>query len=328
MLSKKTEKKQRNDYKDACWKGYCPTLEEKENERVKELADRLKSVTDRDTLTNVLDWQNRNVTFWFERYPMPEAILAPLLGFFFITAVFLITNPAVWFWSSTVLLTVFVTSLSITVYMINGYRKLPPRTLFNIFLPSLPINSVLDNKLCVCRDYAKLTASLLLNIYPDREIYFVHARSHVATGIMVSNKLYVLDKYLPLVTIDKWHEKWNKKWFSPKLVEKVKDGRLEKVKLKHLLPQKSQLHFNRANLEKELERQLNVHRSTKDAEGDPIKLLHWKKGAKLYSDDEIVNYSLSQRLKTIISAQAIEVKLIKRIIVEQNKDDLIFLLGL
>ena len=39
-------------------------------------------------------------------------------------------------------------------------------------MPSISMNFLLENKLGVCRDYAKLTACLLLNIYPNAEIYF------------------------------------------------------------------------------------------------------------------------------------------------------------
>lgn len=35
-------------------------------------------MSDRETLTNVLDWQNRNMVFWFERYPLSETTPGPL----------------------------------------------------------------------------------------------------------------------------------------------------------------------------------------------------------------------------------------------------------
>lgn len=61
---KDSEKKKKNAYKDMLWKGYCPTPEEIANNRIKELANRLKSTSDKETLTNILDWQNRNLSHW------------------------------------------------------------------------------------------------------------------------------------------------------------------------------------------------------------------------------------------------------------------------
>jgi len=41
-LRKTPEEKQRSNYKEACEKGYCPSLAERENNRIRELANRLK----------------------------------------------------------------------------------------------------------------------------------------------------------------------------------------------------------------------------------------------------------------------------------------------
>ena len=79
------------------------------------------------------------------------------------------------------------------------------------FQLSLPVNKLLDHKLAVCRDYAKLTASLLFNVYPDSEVYFITIPQHVAAGIKIKNKIYVLDQRLPILTTDNWLIKWNKK---------------------------------------------------------------------------------------------------------------------
>jgi predicted transglutaminase-like protease len=325
MHSRKTlEEKRESNYKDACFNGYCPSIAERNNKRIKELANRLKAKSDKETLTNVLDWQNRNVVFWFERYPLSEAIWGPIFGFILVTVIFFRVNPSIWFLSSSVLLSVMVTSLSVAIYMVHIHRRLPLKQVFNIFPLSLPINSMLDNKLGVCGDYAKLTACLLLNIYPEKEIYFVHARSHVATGIVVGNKLYVLDKYLPLATIDKWHDKWNKSWFSPKKVEKVKENYMEKGKLGSLLSETRSSELDKDRIEKELERRLSIGRSMNDTKGDSIKLFQWKKGVILYDDDELVNYSLTQRLRNVITNEMIDVKKITKLSVEKKKNDLIF----
>jgi predicted transglutaminase-like protease len=322
-IRKTPEEKLKSNYGEACFRGYCPSLKERENLRIKELSNRLKATSYKETLTNVLDWQNRNVNFWTERMHLFTAIWSLILGIVAVSPLF-ISYRSIWFWCSTVLLLVLATFLLIAVYTVHSIRKLPLKQLVNMLLPSMSIDSILDNKLCVCRDYAKLTATLLFNIYPEKEIYFVHARDHVATGIKVEKQLYVLDKYLPLATIDKWHDKWNKSWFSPKKVEKVKGSYIETVKLPSLLSNKSSSKLDVAVIENNLERLLNVQRSMEDVKGNSIKLLQWKKGVFLYDDEELVNYSLSQRLKTVISKEMIDVSNVKHLVVDRKKNDLIF----
>ena len=50
-------------------KQFLPTLKDIENEELKNLADRLKGDSDKETLTNILEWQDRNIQFWWERWP-------------------------------------------------------------------------------------------------------------------------------------------------------------------------------------------------------------------------------------------------------------------
>jgi hypothetical protein len=129
-LRKTPEEKQRSNYKEACGKGYCPSLAERENSRISELTNRLKSMSDRETLTNVLDWQNTNVVFWFERYPLSQAIWVPLLCIFAISPIY-ITFRAIWFWCLIILLSVSATSSLIAIYMIRSYRRLPLKQIVN-----------------------------------------------------------------------------------------------------------------------------------------------------------------------------------------------------
>lgn len=317
------KKKSKKNYKYACWQGYCPSLAERENSRIKELANRLNATSDKEVLTNVLEWQNRNIVFWFERYPLSLAILSAILALL-VTSPFLMLSAPILFWCFTVLVSVIVTLSSIAIYMIHSYRKLPLKQLFNIFPSSISINSILENKLCVCRDYAKLTACLLFNIYPEKEIYFAHAPSHVATGIMVEKKLYILDKYLPVATIDKWHERWHKGKFSDKTIERIKGTCLESVDLNCLLSKTSSSKLDTDKLANEMKRLLSIQRSTDDTKSASLKILQWKKGAILYEDDEIVNYSLAQRLKLIISGEMLDLNHVANIEIDRKKDDLIF----
>lgn len=168
---------------------------------------------------------------------------------------------------------------------------------------------------------------MLFNIYPDKEIYFVHANSHVATGIKVGSKTYILDKYLPLTTSDRWHEKWNKAWYSEKNVEKAKGTFLEPVPLKSILLNTCGTKLDTHKLESEILSRLGIQRSedySDNGEGSYFKILQLKKGAILYEDDEIVNYSLAQRLRTIISEEMIDINHIANVKIDRKKNDLIF----
>ena len=49
-----------------------------------------------------------------------------------------------------------------------------------------------------------------------------------------------------------------------------------------------------------------------------LKISQWKKGAVLYKDDDIVNYSLAQRLKTLLSKEKIDINHVANIIIERK----------
>ena len=83
-------------------------MAERENSRIKELANRLNATSDKEVLTNVLEWQNRNIVFWFERYPLSLAILSAILALL-VTSPFLMLSAPILFWCFTVLVSVIVT---------------------------------------------------------------------------------------------------------------------------------------------------------------------------------------------------------------------------
>jgi predicted transglutaminase-like protease len=322
-------------YKNACSWGYCPSLAERKNDKIIELANRLGADSEKETLANIAEWQNNNVLYWFERSYLSPALwvlvpvsLGSLLGFL----IGLWRSPAILetIYSTLIAMTILIlgtvtaTLKAMTIFMTAYYRKMPLKHLYNVFSFSNPIDFFVEKKLAVCRDYAKLSACLLFNIYPEKEIYFVHAPSHVATGIMVGENLYILDKYLPVATFDRWHKRWHKRRFLDKKVEKAKDTYMESVDYKCLLPKANSSRPDKDELAHELERLLNIQRSKEKSEKNPLLILHWRKGAVLYEDDEIVNYSIAQRLKKIISNEMLDIDRIASLRIDQNKDDLIF----
>ncbi len=61
----------------------CPTLGDLENKELRDLAKRLKGNSKKETLTNVLEWQHRNIQYWMERgiLDLPLLLLTPLYLF-------------------------------------------------------------------------------------------------------------------------------------------------------------------------------------------------------------------------------------------------------
>jgi len=68
-------------------KQFLPDSDELENKEVIELLERLKGKSEKETLSNLLEWQNRNISYWVERGYL-DSSLRPLLivgiGFIFL----------------------------------------------------------------------------------------------------------------------------------------------------------------------------------------------------------------------------------------------------
>ncbi len=153
------------NYKIACWLGHCPTSKEIQNPEVKSLADRLKDKSYRETLTNILNWQEQNIEFWTERHPLRTILeffvsWSLILGSFafmglivLIALVFhslnLLLSLATWYsaiWL-TITLTGTIVILAVTMQIIHSNRKIPIlKNLKNAFSNSLSIGALLENK--------------------------------------------------------------------------------------------------------------------------------------------------------------------------------------
>jgi predicted transglutaminase-like protease len=159
---------------------------------------------------------------------------------------------------------------------------------------------------------------LLLNIYPNAEIYFANAPYHVATGIKIENKLYMLDQRLPILTKDRWND-----YRKPKKSDKIE--RIDPIKKtleKATFPQtKDKPELNTEELAKRITELLNIEKQQDDKANSLQKSIPWKKGAILYEDDEMVDYSLARWLETRISRQLIRIDQITRIEINCHEDD-------
>ena len=70
-------------------KQFLPTLEDVKNNELKNLSRRVKERSVKETLTNIIDWQERNLQYWIDR-----ADMFILLYFLFIISVYLLPIPS------------------------------------------------------------------------------------------------------------------------------------------------------------------------------------------------------------------------------------------
>ena len=68
-------------------KQFNPTLEDIENEDLKKLANRLKGDSNKETLTNILEWQQKNIPYWMERGILEIPLLFLSLIYYFLCTV-------------------------------------------------------------------------------------------------------------------------------------------------------------------------------------------------------------------------------------------------
>ena len=243
--------------KQLSYSQFLPSKEDIECEETKELSKQLMGDSYKETLTNIVEWQEKNIQYWHERaemfillfmlsavafffVPLPQHLwIVPLIIIlfwlffgdfmtFFIGVLLLISEVIV-----AILVFVYVANTSIIIMIVGlsiifgsifslllygmlKYRylkaSLPEFKFADTFKSSLPIRKILLYRLAICRDYAKLTATLLINSYGFRNnIYFITIPQHVATAIEIKNKLYVLDQSLPVMTFNKWINYWSEK---------------------------------------------------------------------------------------------------------------------
>jgi predicted transglutaminase-like protease len=192
-----------------------------------------------------------------------------------------------------------------------------------------------DRKLGICRDYAKLTACILRNIYHDSDIYFLHSSAHVATGIRIGHEVYMLDQRLPILTINQWYKREHgttppsKIFFVYRKAHKLGGNRLESIPVDSLL---SNIEMSKKtspqDLSLKLSMLLSIPTKTEDNQANVmqhIELPKWAKGANLYEmNDETVDYSLTRFLKRRIYNQILGSYQLTRIEANKENDDLVF----
>ena len=194
-------------------------------------------------------------------------------------------------------------SIGIIMLMILNTRVLDLETgnkvlvLFRFILYSIksnmPIEKVIKYKIGVCKDYAKLTACLLSNLYNKNKIYFAFSPGHVTAGIEINDRIYVLDQVLPIWSLERWGSKYNKKKTEYTLMN-FKRGKPHPIKQPPLISHKINAKINIAELSKDAIGILKIKQSNERIsykEKIPLKKAYF------YEADDIIKYSFLRALK-------------------------------
>jgi len=219
-------------------------------EFVRNIAEKLRGTRDAETLNNVLEWQERAIRPWSKRayliipvlgvvafFGVVVALFGVLLLYHLISIDFIITGTLV------CIILVATSFLTLCLHLIkiympfvrckDGFRNKLRKIIELIrltFTFSLPLEKMLEYRMGVCRDYAKLSAALLLHLYPENEVLFFTFfgySGHVAAGVKVNNKIYILDQRLPILEPSTWLVLWRKERAKVFKLVKREGGKFE-----------------------------------------------------------------------------------------------------
>ena len=337
------------------YKQFLPSEEDLKSGEARKLLKVLTGGSYKETLTNIVEWQERNIQYWDERADMFNLLLVlstiafvfvllpvqqywwilPLIILcfyfsgnflpYFISALLLATEVIVAIVvfvyvanTSVIIMTIglsviFGSILSLLLYGILKYRHLkrvvPEFRFGDSFKISLPVEKILQYRLAICRDYAKLTATLLMNFFNSKDnIYFISIPNHVATAIEIKNKIYVLDQRLPVMTREKWIEYWNRKLSCKKMPVQeykliVENGRIrvkefsrKKLRIVSNVPQ-----VDVGTLTDKIASKLGINQMSDKLEPD-VKII-LKHFALLYDKDETVGFSLLKAIRNKLDSE-------------------------
>ncbi len=180
-------------------------------EAIDDLTIFLKAESDIETATNVLEWQEQNMDYWYERVWSYVTMLLSIVGFVIFLVIYKVTlSKSVW-GISCLFLGYFIGNL---IMLFEKYKhglkkrfnfknhKDVYRLLKFTFKYTIPLEQIIKYKQGHCRDYTRLSAAILLNLYIQP--YFVTIPSHVAAAIKVKGIFYIIDQSLPLRQLDRW----------------------------------------------------------------------------------------------------------------------------
>ena len=132
---------------------FLPASEDIENDELEKLVKRLKGDSEKETLTNILEWQDRNIQYWWERRPLGRLLLVLMIPLPFLlpfSHIFKLLIAGILFSS-----VVFMVYLFFRYRMFFGEKSVKEKTKFrdvviDTFRSSLPVDKILEYKLAVC----------------------------------------------------------------------------------------------------------------------------------------------------------------------------------
>lgn len=197
-----------------------PTLEDiKEAEH---LAKELKGDSTKDTLDEIIRFQNENIAYFNEKSVFPDAIIFGFIFGLFLFILILMQIPSIEMIFIFLALSIVLPAISIIMVTVDRFRKNKKWNKFlskeyvqsikevyrYVIYQDIPVKKILDWKLAICKDYARLTASLILNLFPNSKLYFIYKYHHVVAGIRFNNEIYVFDPHYdhptPVLKLDDW----------------------------------------------------------------------------------------------------------------------------
>ncbi len=315
----------------------CPSPEDLESEELRMLAKKLKGDSEKETLTNILEWQEKNIQYWKEKFICPIIFISVLLIILFSLFGANVLNELI-FLIRLLVVAVFLVLLFLTAsYWLHfrEYQVSIREILGDTFRFSLPVDKILEYQLAVCKDYAKLTAALLFNIYPDSKVYFIAVPLHIAVMVKLRGRYYILDKKLPVLTMDKWFAKNNHlmrlslRKIAVTYVSELRresEGMPVDIEFKNYekisMSDFSEKPINTEKLTKEVTKLLKISQTPQKEEPDfKITMPNF---ATYYEDDEIVIYSMARAIKNKLESEFCgNTDKISRIEITQNGKDLI-----
>ena len=331
-----------------------PTFKDITDTELLELTKKLKGDSEKETLTNILEWQDRNINYWLERWTLTLTVIGLILSICLIILLFVligfivlaiviysiyngtdtflqialvaemilknITGIIVAMSEQAIEFTLILIIISVFYLLIlkfTKYRKMEWKTIYYTCpIDRLPVSKILKYKLAICRDYARLTASLLFNIYPDSEVYFIRTKWHETVGMKFKDEIYVLDQYLPISTIYNYDENMDiyssKKDLNDNITLKREPKRTKKTKL---------CVINTEELTEKVATILNIKQIS--SKNKPDFNICLKECAKNYYYDDIIEYSLIIAIKNRLENEFCgNMHKISKINISQNNEDL------
>jgi predicted transglutaminase-like protease len=320
-----------------------PTPKEIDSEEISKLAKRLKGESEKETLTNILEWQDRNIRFWHERWIGNLSVVGIICIFLFLLFLSSFISSLPYIGGVALRVNLVILSLLIFIGIMIGiiiiiflicylfllrftrYYKIGWKAVYYIYytlFPYLPVNKIMEYKLALCRDYSRLTASLLFNLYS--EVFFIQTTWHETVGVELKDEIYVLDQRLPISTID------NDRYAKAKIFRATKDSKGNiTLKQEQIVKIKTLSVINSEELTKEVAKLLKIKQNSPKNKPDfeiPLKGYVKNEYDALikFHDDEIIKYSLIRAIKNRLESELCSnMDKISKIIIRQDKEDLI-----